>query len=63
MRLLSYNIRRGGSGREQQIAAVVKAADPDIVVLQEATDRSVVKRIAFYRLPYLPPLWIRPEAI
>jgi hypothetical protein len=25
--------------------------------------RSVVKRIALYRLPYLPALWIRPEAV
>ncbi len=25
--------------------------------------RSLAKRIAFYRLPYLPALWIRPEAI
>lgn len=24
--------------------------------------RGVIRRIAFYRLPYLPPLWIRPEA-
>lgn len=22
----------------------------------------LIRRIAFYRLPYLPPLWIRPEA-
>lgn len=24
--------------------------------------RSLLRQIAFYRLPYLPPLWIRPEA-
>lgn len=24
--------------------------------------RGLIRRIAFYRLPYLPPLWIRPEA-
>ena len=23
---------------------------------------SVIRAVAFYRLPYLPPLWIRPEA-
>ena len=23
---------------------------------------AVIRAIAFYRLPYLPPLWIRPEA-
>ncbi|MEO8648757.1 MAG: endonuclease/exonuclease/phosphatase family protein [Acidobacteriota bacterium] len=46
MRLLSYNIRRGGRDREKQIAAVIMAADPDIVVLQEATYRSVVETVA-----------------
>ena len=46
LRLLSYNIRYGGRGREELIADVVRAADPDIVVLQEATDRLVVRRIA-----------------
>lgn len=24
--------------------------------------RGLVRRIALYRIPYLPPLWIRPEA-
>ena len=24
--------------------------------------RNLLRQIAFYRLPYLPPLWIRPEA-
>lgn len=24
--------------------------------------QGLIRRIAFYRLPYLPPLWIRPEA-
>ncbi len=46
LRLLSYNIRYGGRGREELIANVVRAANPDIVVLQEATDRLVVRRIA-----------------
>jgi hypothetical protein len=23
---------------------------------------SIIRTIAFYRLPYLPPLWIKPEA-
>jgi exodeoxyribonuclease-3 len=46
LRLLSYNIRFGGRGREDKIAAVIRAADPDIVLLQEATDRLVVGRIA-----------------
>ena len=46
MRLLSYNIREGGVGRAEQIAAVIKAASPDVVALQEARDPVVVERIA-----------------
>lgn len=46
LRLLSYNIKFGGRGREELIAAVIRAADPDIVLLQEATDRLAVGRIA-----------------
>ncbi len=26
------------------------------------TKMSIIRAIAFYRLPYLPPLWIKPEA-
>lgn len=46
MRLLSYNIREGGVGRAEQIAAVIKAANPDVVALQEARDPGVVEQIA-----------------
>jgi len=46
VRLLSYNIREGGVGRAEEIAAVIKAAGPDVVALQEATDPIVVERIA-----------------
>jgi exodeoxyribonuclease-3 len=46
MRLLSYNIRRGGAGREKQIAAVIRDADPDLVVLQEATHPRVIETVA-----------------
>lgn len=46
LRLLSYNIRYGGVGREDAIAAVVRAAAPDIVVFQEATRPAVVERVA-----------------
>ena len=46
LRLLSYNIRFGGRGREQRIAEVVRAAAPDLVVFQEATDTRVVERVA-----------------
>ena len=45
-KLLSYNVRYGGGGREPQLAAVIKDADPDIVVLQEATDPRVVERLS-----------------
>jgi endonuclease/exonuclease/phosphatase family metal-dependent hydrolase len=45
-RLLSYNIRYGGTGRETALSAVIAAARPDVVVLQEATDPRVVARLA-----------------
>lgn len=46
LRLLSYNLRYGGVGREHALAGVVRAADADVVMLQEATDARVVRRIA-----------------
>jgi len=46
LRLLSYNIRFGGRGRETRIAAVITQAKPDLVVLQEATDTRVVERLS-----------------
>lgn len=46
LRLLSYNIRRGGAGREDRLAAVVRACRPDLVVLQEARTPAVVERLA-----------------
>jgi endonuclease/exonuclease/phosphatase family metal-dependent hydrolase len=46
LRLLTYNIREGGVGRAEQIAAVIKAASPDVVALQEAREPAVVERIA-----------------
>jgi endonuclease/exonuclease/phosphatase family metal-dependent hydrolase len=45
-KLLSYNVRYGGGGREPQLAAVIRKADPDLVVLQEATDPRVVERLS-----------------
>jgi endonuclease/exonuclease/phosphatase family metal-dependent hydrolase len=45
-RLLSYNIRYGGTGRERALAAVIGAAAPDVVVLQEASDPRVVAQLA-----------------
>jgi exodeoxyribonuclease-3 len=46
VRLVSYNIRHGGLGREEAIGAVIAASQPDLVLLQEATDRPAVERIA-----------------
>jgi len=46
LRLLSYNIRYGGVGREEAIAEAVRTCEPDVVVLQEATDPRVVERVA-----------------
>ena len=46
LRILSYNIRKGGKGRERELAAVITACVPDLVVLQEATDPAVVQQLA-----------------
>jgi exodeoxyribonuclease-3 len=46
LRLLSYNIRYGGTGREAAIADTIRSARPDVVMLQEATDPGVVARVA-----------------
>jgi exodeoxyribonuclease-3 len=46
LRILSYNIRRGGAGREAALAAVIRSTSADIVVLQEATRPDVVEGVA-----------------
>lgn len=46
VKLLSYNIRFGGRGRERQLAEVIRAVAPDVVVFQEATDRNLISRLA-----------------
>jgi exodeoxyribonuclease-3 len=46
LRLVSYNIRYGGSDREEALAAAIRAAAPDVVVLQEATKPEIVERLA-----------------
>ena len=46
LRLLSYNIRFGGRGREQALAETIVAAAPDLVVFQEAIDPAVIHHIA-----------------
>lgn len=46
LRILSYNIRKGGRGRERELAVVITACAPDVVILQEATDPEVVSAVA-----------------
>ena len=46
LRLLTYNIREGGLGRAEEIAEVIKAANPDVVALQEARLPPIVEQIA-----------------
>jgi exodeoxyribonuclease-3 len=46
LRVLSYNIRHGGVNREKQIATVIKACSPDVVVLQEAVRPEIVERLS-----------------
>ena len=46
LRVLSYNIRHGGAGREAALLQVIRSADPDLVVFQEATKPGVIERLA-----------------
>jgi exodeoxyribonuclease-3 len=46
VRLLSYNIRYGGAGREERLSAVIREAAADVIVLQEATRPAVVEAVA-----------------
>jgi len=46
LRLLSYNIRYGGRGREEPLSVVIRGVSPDIVVFQEATQPAVIERLA-----------------
>ena len=46
MRLLSYNIQRGGAGREEALLSVIRSCTPDIVVFQEATRPAVIEDLA-----------------
>ncbi len=46
LKLLSYNIRFGGLGREDALADVIKTVAPDLVVFQEATHPSVIERLS-----------------
>jgi endonuclease/exonuclease/phosphatase family metal-dependent hydrolase len=46
VKVLSYNIKHGGTGREQQLLAVIRRVDPDIVVFQEAKNPECIERLA-----------------
>ena len=46
LRLLTYNIRYGGAGQEDALAAVIRSANADVVMLQEATNPSVVAKLS-----------------
>src|SRR5580765_3015494 len=46
MRIVSYNILDGGEGRADPIAEVIEAQRADVVALVEATDLTVIERIA-----------------
>ena len=46
LRVLSYNIRYGGTGREPALLRVIQSAAPDLVVFQEATKPGVIERLA-----------------
>lgn len=46
LRLLSYNIRFGGRGREKALAETIVAAAPDLVVFQEAIDPAVIEHLS-----------------
>jgi endonuclease/exonuclease/phosphatase family metal-dependent hydrolase len=46
LKLLSYNIRYGGEGRENHLAAVIRESAPDLVVFQEANRPQVIERLA-----------------
>lgn len=46
MRLLTYNILKGGHEREAQIVEVIRSVDPDVVVVQEAREANRFRQIA-----------------
>lgn len=46
LRLLSYNIQRGGAGREDALLSVIQSCAPDIAVFQEATRPEVIEKLA-----------------
>lgn len=53
LKLLSYNIRFGGLGREDALTKAIQQVAPDLVVFQEAIHPAVIERISMSTgLPY-----------
>jgi endonuclease/exonuclease/phosphatase family metal-dependent hydrolase len=46
LKLLSYNIRFGGLGREKELAETINLVGPDMVVFQEAIHPDVIERLS-----------------
>jgi exodeoxyribonuclease-3 len=46
IKLLSYNIRYGGVGREDGLARVIRSTGAELVMFQEATRPAVIERLA-----------------
>jgi endonuclease/exonuclease/phosphatase family metal-dependent hydrolase len=46
LKILTHNIRFGGSGRESLISEVIRTAEPDLVVFQEAILPTVIEGVA-----------------
>ena len=69
IKLLSYNIRYGGVGRDQYLAAMIDECKPDLVVFQEATRPQVIKpfwatsRVLWTQQPGLMRLFLTQAAI
>ena len=59
LRVLSYNIKFGGLRREPALVEVIRAAAPDVVLLQEATHPNVIELMA--RDTGLPHWGARPK--
>jgi endonuclease/exonuclease/phosphatase family metal-dependent hydrolase len=46
LRVMTYNIKYGGAGREPFLIATIQACAPDVVLFQEATHAAIVEQLA-----------------
>src|SRR6188768_2995900 len=46
MRIMSYNILEGGTGRIDPLAEAIRLADADVVMLQETWDEALFHKLA-----------------